>query len=152
MHSAELRRCLEQIDVVGIRELWQHVSPHLLQPQSDLEALAAIHMARTSSQSLAFKLRAYSHRWLLDHELPSQLPDELKPKAERIYPVVARAVGISVNSKSELFKPIVSMVRGAMEDSVKESYADGRTDPVFIKTRMMEARKTVVKQLLGIKG
>lgn len=148
-HSAEMRRCLEAVDIAGIRKLWQHVSTHLPQPERDADALVAIHHARTQSQSIAFKLRAYSHRWLTDRGYPSGLPDELKPKAERIYPRIVEAVGISVNSKSQLFKPIMTLVRDAMSDAVEEAFADGRTEPAFVSARMQEARVKTVRQLVG---
>ena len=44
--------------------------------------VAAIHLARTKSELLRFKLRAYSHAWLIDHGYPSLLPDELRPTFE----------------------------------------------------------------------
>src|SRR5262245_63403080 len=97
-HSAELRRCLLDVDVAGIRKLWRHVAPHLPQPETDYEACAAIHMARTQATFLTVDARCYSHAWLRDENLPSQLPDWLKPKAERMYPVGFSAVGISVST------------------------------------------------------
>jgi hypothetical protein len=149
MHATEFRRCLENMDVRGIRRIWRHVSPDLPQPSNDHDALVAIHHARTQAQSIAFKLRAYSHRWLIDSGYPSALPDRMKPSAERIYPKVAEAVGISVNARSELFKPVVAMVRGAMEDAVMDAFADGRTDRDFVAARMSEAKQKSIKQLLG---
>src|SRR5262249_47481856 len=74
-HAAEFRRCLEQLDVAGIRKLWRHVSPNMPQPKNDAEALISLHSARTQSEAMPIKLRAWSHRWLLDNGLPSQLPD-----------------------------------------------------------------------------
>jgi hypothetical protein len=96
-----------------------------------------------------FRLRAYSHRWLLDHGLPSGLPDELKPLAERMYPVKAEGVGISVNMRSPILKPIAGIVRQAMSDAVMDAYAERRTEPPFVKTRMQEAREKVLKKLIG---
>jgi hypothetical protein len=148
-HAAEFRRCLEELDVKGIQKLWKHVQPNLPQPKNDRDALIALHMARTATESVPFKLRAYSHRFLVDGGLPSQLPDILKPKAERLYPVVFESVGISVNARSELLKPIVPHVRGAMELAVLEAYADGERNPTFVKARMMEARQKEIKRLLG---
>src|SRR5579872_6695472 len=123
-HSAEFRRCLVELDVAGVRKLWRHVSPHLPQPASDADALATIHVARTQTESIPLKLRAWSHRWLLDHGFPSMLPDPLKPSAERLYPRVVEGVGISVNFRSPILQPITGLVRGAMEDAVSEAYAD----------------------------
>lgn len=150
MHSAEFRRCLEQLDVAAIRKLWHHVSPHLPQPKTDAEALVTLHHARTQTESIAIKLRAWSHRWLLDHGYPSGLPDHMKASAERIYPRVVEGVGISVNFRSPILKPITEQVRGAMEDAVSEAYADKRTEPAFVRARMLEARATAMRKLVGL--
>lgn len=150
MHSAEFRRCLEQIDVAGIRKLWAAVSPHLPQPKTDDETLVTIHRARTQAESIALKLRAYSHRWLLDNGHPSALPDALKPSAERIYPRVVESVGISVNFRSPVLKPISKLVRGAMEDAVMDAYAHKRTEPAFLKARMAEAKSIAIRKLVGL--
>lgn len=150
-HAAEFRRCLEALDVAGIRALWAHVSPHLPQPQSDADALMALHNARTQTGSLALKLRVYSHRWLLERGLPSALPDALKPSAERLYPRVVESVGISVNFRSPALRPITELVRGAMEDAVNDAYAADRKEPAFLTARMAEAKETAVRKLIGIR-
>ena len=90
---------------------------------------------------MQFRKRAYSHSWLRERFLPSQLPDELKPRAERMYPVVFGAVGISTKTRS----PLALAVRGAMEDVVLEAYADKRTQPAFLRGRMREARAKVLR-------
>jgi len=148
-HGAEFRRCLEQLDVAGIRALWRHVSPHLPQPADDAEALTTLHFARTQTRSVALKLRAWSHRWLLDNGHPSGLPDELKPAAERICPRVVEAVGIMVAFSNPILKPIGDQVRGAMEDAVLDAYAHKKTEPAFVRARMAEARETAVRKLVG---
>lgn len=150
MLADSFRRCLETCDLDGIRKLWLQVSPHLPQPESDEETLATLHRARTETKSIALKLRAYSHRWLTERGIPSGLPDELKPKAERLYPVIAEGVGIAVIAKSELMKPISLLVRAAMSDAVMEAYADKRTDPAFVSQRMQEARKSTIRKLVGV--
>lgn len=152
-HAAGFRRCLEAGDANAARLLWKYVFPALPQPTSDLEALATLHAARTAARSILFKLRAYSHRWLVDNGYPSAMPDELKPKAERVYPRVTAAVGISVNTKSEILKPITGLVRAAMEDAVLEAHADGKLgDSAFVKVRMFEAKDRIIKQLVGSLG
>lgn len=150
MSSSEVQRCLEQADVNGIKRFWAEIAPHLPQPKTDEETLAGIHHARTIASSISDKLRFYSHRWLLDRGYPSGLPDNLKPSAERLYPQIAMSVGISVNSKG-LFKEAVPFIRKAMEDVVIDCYANGDTDPVIVKPRMMEARATTVRKLFGTK-
>jgi hypothetical protein len=147
--SDDFRRCLEELDVAGVRQLWHFVQPNLPQPATDLEALVTLHVARTQAASIRFRLRAYSHRWLTDGGYPSMLPDELRPRAERMYPKIADAVGISVNMRSPDMKPLAVLIRQSMEDAVNECYADGKRDPVFVRARMMEARRNTLKKLLG---
>ena len=142
-HDTEMRRCLLDIDVAGVKALWAHLAPHLPQPD-DAQALAALHVARTAAESMPLAKRAYSHRWLTERNLPSQLPDRLKPSAERLYPETVGAVGISANSKHLAVK---QGVQEAMQNAVEDCYANGDTDPLIVKPRMMEAR---AKELRGL--
>lgn len=142
-HEAEMRRCLEALDVEGVRRLWAHIAPQFAQC-TDAEALAALHMARTAAESITLRLRAYSHRWLSDNGYPSALPDALRPKAERMYPKIVTAVGISVISK---YRQVADEVGGAMRDVVENCYADGKEDPEYIRPRMLEARQIARKRL-----
>lgn len=150
MAALTFRNLLEDGDVPGLMAAWGELFPGMPQPSSFGEAEIAMHMARTASESVSFKLRAYSHRWLDERDLPSQLPDELKPRAERLYPVAACAVGISVNARSEWMRPAMIEVRGAMETAVLDAEADRRlADSDFVKARMNEARARTMKQLFG---
>lgn len=130
------------------------LSPHLPAPPSDHAAEAAMHHARTQACSVPMRLRAWSHRWLTERGLPSGLPDILRPRAERLYPVAIGGVGISCNASSPLFKPIVGLVQRGMEAAVLDVYADtkhrGHPDPLLVRGRMREARERTVKKLLGI--
>jgi hypothetical protein len=149
--AGEMQHCMVSLDVERARQVWGIIFPHLPPINSDEEMLATLHMARTQSVSINDKLRFYSHRWLSERGHPSQLPDELRPSAERMYPRRQSAVGISVNVQSELFRPVAKHVRGAMEDAVLEIYADGRSEDIdLIKKRMLEARQKVTRKLLGI--
>jgi hypothetical protein len=149
-YADEFARCLVTCDVPGIRRLWKHVQPNLTQPNNDREALFCIHNARTQMGTLSLRLRAYSHAWLLDHGLPSALPDELKPKAERMYPRTVEAVGIACKGSSEIGRSIAPIIQGAMVNAVLDIYADQRSpDPVFVKGRMMDARRSTIKKLIG---
>lgn len=144
-HADLMRQSLEALDVVTLRKLWAHVSPHLPQPTSDEQALIMAHVARTASDSVREPQRLYSYAWLRDHGYPNRLPDHLKPKAERTYPRAVGAVGISVNSK---YPVVRDAIRGVMEDAVLETYADGHADaPEIVKARMMEARERERKGL-----
>ena len=146
----DLRRCLETMDVPGFRVMWNHFFPHMPVPVDNSEMVAAMHMARTNAKFMAKRGRAYSHAWLTERGLPSMLPDELKPSAERMYPQVVNVVGISVNASSPVGKLIVPMVREAMEKSVLESFADDVKDPAVVKQRMMEAKERTMKKLIGV--
>lgn len=148
--AAAMKQCLEEMDVEGIRSLWQIIAPNAPQPKNDYEAMATLHMARTQMKVLTLRQRYYSHRWLLDHNMISLLPDQERPAAERMYPQVVSGVGLAIKTMSDLMKPIVPIVRSAMENAIHEAYADGRKDDIpHIKQRMAEAKKTAVRKLLG---
>ena len=144
-HSAELRRCLLACDVEGVRRLWQHAMPHLPQPESDAAALISIHYARTQMASLPLKPRAYSHRWLIDNGFPSGLPDDLKPKAERIYPRIVDGVGIAFLARNPAMVPVSTAIRDKTAEAVLDCYANGDRDPIIVKPRMLETRARAKK-------
>lgn len=144
------RQCMVELDINLARKLWKHIAPNMPQPGNDADVLATMHMARTQMRTIAFKLRAYSHRWCVDNGFPSALPDELKPKAERIYPRIVDGVGIACKAMSPVTAPVLHLVRREMENAVLEAYADRRTEPSFVKGRMMEARAKAKRKLLGI--
>jgi hypothetical protein len=144
-----MRRALEEHDVVTCAKVWEHVWPNMPQPQDADHARIIMHLACTRADNVHIRSRVYSHRWLLDHGCPSLLPDELKPKAERMYPKIVEAIGIACGSTSEHMKPVLGVVREAMENVVLEHYADGVRDPKIIKPRMLEARKNAIKKLFG---
>jgi hypothetical protein len=108
-----------------------------------------MHHARTQTETVSLKARAWSHRWLTERGLPSGLPDRLKPSAERIYPRVATSVGISVNTRSPWLKPAMVEVRRSMEDAVEDCYANGDTAPAIVRPRMFEAREKTLRSLFG---
>jgi hypothetical protein len=144
-----MRRALEEHDLVTCCKLWELVAPGMPQPESEADARVTMHYACTRVEGIKFRTRAYSHRWLIERGLPSGLPDPLRPKAERMYPVVVDAVGIACGASSEAMKPLVPHIRGAMENVVLDHYADGVKDPDIIKPRMLEARKAAIKKLIG---
>lgn len=150
--AQRVRQVLEEGDLRTLRRMHAHLFPHLPQPKNRRETEVTLHMARTVSDSLNFKLRAYSHRWLSERGYPSQLPDRLKPRAERLYPREVHAVGIALDTSSKLLAPAIPLIRTAMENSVMESYADGVTDPKVIKARFLEAGEREKKALFGNLG
>lgn len=148
MRHDDFRAALEAGDVRLCRKMWASFMPHLPQPSPE-NAEAAMHMARTACETVSFKARAWSHRWLGERGLPSQLPDRLKPSAERLYPRVAEGVGISVNCRNPFMRPAMGEVRRAMEDAVADCYANGDTSPLIVKPRMAEARSRTMRKLFG---
>lgn len=149
MSAAAFRALLEAGDIGALRAAWAKVAPHLPQPQTRDEAEMVMHHARTTAASISFKAAAYSHRWLTERGFPSGLPDELRPKAERMYPVIAEGVGVSLNTKNEYLKPALVEVRQSMEDAINDAYAEKRTEPGFVKQRMEEARARTWRALFG---
>jgi hypothetical protein len=140
-HQAELRRCLIDCDVAQLRKLWAHIAPQWPQPKTERDMLVALHIARTNTNGIPFRARAYSHRWLIDGGWPSGLPDHLKPKAERIYPRVVGAVGISSMGGPGVKTHFNRAIEKVMGDAVLETYADGHENqPHIVKARMMEKR------------
>lgn len=120
------------------------------QPESPEAAEIVMHRARTEAESVSLRARAYSHAWLLERALPSGLPDALRPRAQRLYPVVALAVGISVGFRSPWMRGAEAEVRGAMENAVLDAQAEGRlSDAPFVKARMDEAKARTMRALFG---
>jgi hypothetical protein len=137
-----------------LRRVWGEVFPHLPGPKTDEEAEIVLHHSRTQTARVPFKLRAWSHKWLVERELPSALPDELKPKAERLYPVVAEAVfvGVGLNDMRGAMRPALDEIRDAMANAAGEAMADGHRDTAFIRGRMQEARTAAQTKLFGRTG
>jgi hypothetical protein len=127
-HGAEFRRCLIELDVKGIRRLWQHVSPHLPQPKSDDEALHTLHLARTKVPNLPSHLREYSAAWLKEREGK-----------------VAWGVGVSVIAPARRAQRALE-VREAMNEAVRDSIKAGvclETEADEVRNRMAKARDAV---------
>ena len=150
MSALEFRNLLEAGDIDGLRAHWHAVMPGMPQPESREQAEIAMHMARTAAESVEIEKRAYSHRWLIERDLPSQLPDRLRKSAERMYPVIKTAVGISVNTRNVLLRPAMTSIRTAMEQAVLDAEAEGKIeDAGFVAQRMNEARIKETKVLFG---
>jgi len=148
MAASEAFRCLDELDVEGMKKVHARVFPHL-PIGSDETILKTLHIARTSCEKLAFWKRAYSHSWLEERNLPSRLPDHLKKRADRLYPRVVGAVGISINFKAPDLKPAGDMIQSAMSAEVEDCYADGRQEPDYVKPRMLEAGRSERRKLFG---
>lgn len=151
MSAATFRNLLEAGDVEGCRAYWRQHGSHLPQPETRDQAEIVMHHARTGADSVSFKARAWSHRWLIERDLPSGLPDRLRPSAEQICPVRKTAVGISVNFRSAFMKGAEKEVRGAMEQAVLDADADGRIeDAAYVSARMAEAKAKAMRTLFGL--
>ncbi len=147
-HAEEARRILIDLDIQAMRRMHAQLSPHLPHPGTDADVLAAMHGARTQLDNIPLRDREYSHRWLIDRGLPSQLPPHLWPKPDRIIPRVVEGVGIMVAASSEELAPAALLVRQQMEEVVLDAYADSDSpDPAKLHERMMEARR---KELRGL--
>lgn len=142
MTSAAFRQLLEDGNVEGLRRYWATNARHLPQPQSHAEAEITMHVARTAAESVSLEARRYSDGWLRERGHPSQLPGELRP-------VIAEAVGISVNFRSAVLRPAAVQIRTAMEAAVEDCYANGDRDPARVKSRMAEASAREMKALFG---
>ena len=146
----EFRQCLERGDWRAAQKLWAHVFPGYPPPKTDEEAEQTMHVARTGMKSLKLKPRAYSHAWLRERGLvnASQLPDNLRQSAERLYPVIVEGVGIAVGlagSASPARKQFAAGLRDVMSEAVADCYANGDKDPGIVKARILSARDKFIK-------
>lgn len=146
------REALEAGDVAMLRAAFAKTAPHLPQPKTDAEAEITMHHARTQAESVTFAKRAYSYAWLTERGLPNGLPDRLKPSAMRLYPRVVEGVGISVKAGDPGLKPAAKLIERAMSNAVEDAYAEGVTDPVFVRGRMEAARIDERRRLFGAFG
>lgn len=149
-HASAFRRCLDDLDTATARKLWAETHPHLAQPQDDYEMLVTLHNARTQSASVPADKRLYSHRWLTERGLASSLPEDMKPRPERVELRYVDSVCIGIVSEPGSFlAPIWGAVQKRMEARVAEVQADGEADPERIKALMLAARDDEIKRLVG---
>jgi hypothetical protein len=139
--------CIRDIDHEVAMKIWKHARPSAAQPENDLQAIIMLHYARTKIASMPEALRLYSHCFLRDYNVPSALPDHLKPKAERLYPIGTRSVGtssIKIGGEKTVFNRAIDKI---MADAVLETYADGHADqPQIVKARILEKRAEFKKR------
>jgi hypothetical protein len=128
--------------------MWSSVNPHLPQPANAEDAEVCLHLARTAAATIDIKLRAYSHRWLTERKYPSQLPDKLKPRAERMFPVVASAAGFAWGSASAILQPAKPYVDRAVSARVEELFANGDGHKVdLVRDEMISTKNKTLKSL-----
>lgn len=147
--QSEFRAALESGDVNLLRKTSAKLFPHLPQPETYADAEKSMHMSRTQLPTLSDAQRLYSHRWLTERNLPSQLPDELRPNAEQVCPVIAEGVMVAVMAQTDEMKPFAAELERRMSDAVEDAYANGDTAPAIVRQRMQEARSRTYRELLG---
>lgn len=113
-HAAEFRRCLIELDIPAIRRLWRQVSPHLPQPETDLETLQTMHTARVAMKTLPEDKRAYSEAWLNERGLLARVetgvgimviaPDHRREQAEYVRTAMSGSVMDSLKAGLDLDK------------------------------------------------
>ena len=145
--ASAFRAALYDGDVSRTRHLWAQVSPEMPQPQTDDEAEVIMHQARTAADSVPMQKRIYSHAFLAERGLPSQLPDGMKPPRERrgppvIFPAALISVG-SLSRSADRREEAKAMER-AMADAVGDMIVSGITDKARIAKRMWEARDAFI--------
>jgi hypothetical protein len=128
-HAAEVRRCLVELDVVGMRRLHAHVWPHYPAPKTDDEALHSMHLARVQMKDIPERCRQYSQAWLFERQ-----------------GMQAKAVGVACKSlSSDKFRlERASNRQQAMVDAVDESIKAGidiDSEAHEVRRRMMIAKR-----------
>lgn len=149
-YADQFRQALERGDAAELWRIWAHAFPNMPGPKTYAQAEIVMHRARTEARSMPLKVRAYSHSWLCERGIPSALPDNLRPKAERMYPRIVAAVGIAVKVPA-IIAPVGLAVQKAMSDAVLELQADGVAldNRPLVHARMFEARERTLNKLLG---
>ncbi len=147
--SIAFRDALRDGDVSRTRFLWAQVSPEMPQPENDAEAEVIMHQARTAADSVPMQKRIYSHAFLAERGLPSQLPDGMKPPRERRGPPVifpAALIGVGSLSTSPDRREEAKAMERAMADAVGDMITSGITDRERIAKRMWEARDAFIQK------
>lgn len=124
--AALFRQYLLDLDMSGIRKLWQMMAPHLPQPLTDEETLMTMHSARAQMKSLPIEARAYSEQWL---------------KERRVGQIIS-SVGISVIAPPRRAEQAAN-IRAAMSEAVMDSIKAGLdldVDAGEVRRRMLRAR------------
>lgn len=131
------RRCIMEADAATALRLWPEIFPQYPPLGTEADALVVLHTARTAMQTIPPRQRFWSHRWLRERGLPSRLPDNLRPRAERMYPKIAEGVLIAINTK---YPAVRVAIQRATSDAIMDCYANGDTEPAFVKARWQDAR------------
>jgi hypothetical protein len=135
-YGAEFRRCMLELDVAGVIALRRQAEPHL-PPLSPIQALTAMHQARTMAKSIPHRLADYSRRWLDER---AQLPGK---------PIVADAVGIAVKCSDP---GLHAALEGGMTRTVRTALADGvlAADAKTLRPLIQDARQKIKRGRISI--
>jgi hypothetical protein len=80
--------------------------------------------------------------------MPSGLPDNLRPRAQRLYPRTVEGVGVSVNFQSQILRPAAKIIRDDINAAILDEYAiDGTPKVESVKKAMENARRKAMKRL-----
>ena len=147
--SSALLSSLSDDDVKSFRQAWNLTAPG--NPiKTDVEAELVFHVSRTKISKVRLKQRAYSHRWLTERGYPSDLPDELREKAERMYPTKVECVAICVAASSPFGVEMAKIIEKAMTDAVADVYASNKhPDDELVRERILHAKAAAEKAILG---
>ncbi len=143
------RTALYDGDVHRTQALWAQVAPDMPQPENSGEAEVIMHQARTAADSVPMQKRIYSHAFLAERGLPSQLPDGMKPPRERKGPPVifpAALIGVSTLCSSADRREEAKAMERAMADAVGDMITSGITDKARIAKRMWWARDAFIQR------
>jgi hypothetical protein len=130
-HQREVLRCLLALDIPGIRKVWKEMAPHLDQPESDWDALRAMHEARVRMLRISPQQKRYSEHWLR----------ELESKTR-----IAAAVGIAVKAFKSENTERARDVQAAQVEAVLVAVKDGvdiEAEVPEIHRRMKLARQKI---------
>lgn len=132
--QATFRHCLEQMDVGTAHKMWAELFPGYPQPKNYAETREMLHVARTQAESCKLVDRLYSHHWLTERDLPSKLPDKLRPWWDGTK--IVSAVGLVIHASNPRFEDRAVAIRKAMEKGIMEMYDAGITDPEKVSEHM----------------
>lgn len=136
LHGAEFRRCLLELDVDGMRRLWERVSPHLTRTSRE-ETLYSMHLARVKMRTIPAKLRAYSQAWLDEYAKP------------RVVPAIGLAVGTTNPGRATAALDLRREWEHVVMSAVREG-VDLDKEAAEIKLRCVEARKRLDRFRYGV--
>ena len=60
---------------------------------------------------------------------------------------IVAAVGVSANALDSARRPLAKLIEAAMSEAITQATAEGITDPVEVKARMMAARVKVLERI-----